>query len=221
MTQTKPMLDVLLEWKRLIYSVVLAAAVVSVAVSLVLPRWYTASSTLLPPSEPEARSSLAQITSRLGIDLAGMGLASDTPSLDVTIGILKSRRLREQVVDRFELVRVYRARSREHAIRQLARHITVDNTPEGLIEVQVEDRDRGRAADMANALVDFLDAFNRATSIEQARLTTEFVAGYRSENDALLRAATDSLRSFQERHGAIELSEQTRATVEAAATLQA
>jgi len=215
------MLDVLLEWKRLIYRVVLAAAVVSVGVSLVLPRWYTANSTLLPPSEPEARSSLAQITSRLGIDLAGMGLASDTPSLDVTIGILKSRRLREQLVDRFDLTRLYRARSREHAIRQLSRHITVDSTPEGLIEVQVEDRDRQRAADMANALVDFLDAYNRATSIEQARLTTEFVGRYRAENDALLRAATDSLQSFQERHGAIELTEQTRATVEAAATLQA
>lgn len=217
----KPMLDVLLEWKRLIYRLVLAAAIISVAVSLVLPRWYTANSTILPPKESEARSSLVQLTSRLGIDLAGMGLASDTPSLDVTIGILKSRRLREQLVDRFDLTEVYHARTREHAIRQLNRHMTVDSTPEGLLDVQVEDRSKDRAADMANALVDLLDAYNRATSIEQARLTTEFVGRYRDENDALLRAATDSLQSFQERHGAIELTEQTRVTIEAAAMLQA
>lgn len=217
----KPMLDVLLEWKRLIYRLVLAAAILSVVVSLVLPKWYTASSTILPPKESEARSSLIQLTSRLGVDLAGMGLASDTPSLDVTIGVLKSRRLREQLVDRFDLVAVYHARTREHAIRQLARHVVVDSTPEGLIEVQVEDRNKDRAADMANALIDFLDAYNRETSVEQARLTTEFVGRYRAENDALLRAATDSLQFFQERHGAIELTEQTRVTVEATAELQA
>ncbi len=217
----KPMLDVLLEWKRLVYRLVLAAAVLSVAVSLVLPRWYTASSTILPPKESEARSSLIQLTSRLGVDLAGMGLASDTPTLDVTIGLLKSRRLREQLVDQFDLVTVYHARTREHAIRQLARHVSVDSTPEGLIDIQVEDRSKDRAADMANALVDLLDAYNRATSVEQARLTTEFVGRYRAENDELLTAATDSLRSFQERHGAIELTEQTRVTVEAAAELQA
>jgi len=215
------MLDVFLEWKRLIYRLVLAAAILSVAVSLVLPRWYTANSTILPPKESETRSSLIQLTSRLGVDLAGMGLASDTPSLDVTIGVLKSRRLREQLVDRFDLVAVYHARTREHAIRQLADHVTVDSTPEGLIDVQVEDRDKGRAADMANALIDLLDAYNRATSVEQARLTTEFVGRYRAENDALLRAATDTLQSFQEHHGAIELTEQTRVTVEAAAELQA
>jgi len=46
------MLDVLLEWKRLIYRLVLAAAVLSVAVSLVLPKWYTANSTILPPGRP-------------------------------------------------------------------------------------------------------------------------------------------------------------------------
>lgn len=218
---SKPMLDVLLEWKTLIYRLVLAAVVVSVAVSLVLPTWYAASSTILPPQESEARSSLAQITSRLGIDLAGMGLASDTPSLDVTIGILKSRRLREQLVDRFDLARVYRSRTREHAIRRLAQHVKVDSTPEGLIEVRVEDRSKDRAAEMANALVDLLDAYNRTTSIEQARLTTEFISRCRDENDALLRETTAALQSFQERHGVIELTEQTRVSVEAAATLEA
>jgi uncharacterized protein involved in exopolysaccharide biosynthesis len=218
---TKPVLQVLLEWKRLIYRFVVAAAVLSVAVSLFLPTWYTASSTILPPKESETRRGLIQLTSRLGLDLAGMGLSSDTPSLDVMIGVLKSRRLREQLVDRFELTSVYRAKSREHAIRKLARHVSADNTPESLIRVEVEDRSKDRAAHMTNALVELLDVFNREMSVEQARMTTEFVKGYREENDALLKDATDALQAFQENHGAIELTEQTRVTVEAAAGLEA
>ena len=217
----RTLLEVVLAWRRMIYRVVGAAIVLSVVVSLVMPSWYTARSTFLPPQESTARSGMMQLSSMIGLDIGGMGLLSDSPMQDIMIGVLKSRRLRAELVDQFDLTEVYGSRTREHAIRDLEDHVFISNTSEGLLEVKVEDRDRQRAADMTNALVGLLDAYNRETSVEQARRTSEFIRGYREENEARLEEAAQAARVFQEEHGAIELTEQTRVTVEAAAELQA
>jgi uncharacterized protein involved in exopolysaccharide biosynthesis len=211
--------DLLISWRILIYRVTLAAVVVSVAVSLLMPNWYAASATCMPPQEGRAGGGLLSMFSEIGMDLGAGSLLSTTPMTDITIGVLKSRLLRAQIVDEFDLERVYRAESREHAIDELNDHLTVTTTPEGFIEVRVEDRTRERAAGMANAFMRLLDDYSRRRSVEQAARTRGFVEVALSENALRLSDATDALREFQEEHGAIDLSEQTRATVEAIAGL--
>ncbi|MEA3409710.1 MAG: hypothetical protein U9Q95_05110, partial [Candidatus Eisenbacteria bacterium] len=210
-----------LAWRKIVYRVLIVAVILSVGVSLLMPSWYAGRSTFMPPQESDARSGMMQISSLIGLDIGGMGLMSNSPMLDVMIGVLKSRRLRAELVDRFDLTELYGAKSREHAIRELEGHILVNSTAEGLIEVMVEDRSKERAAEMTNALVELLDFYNRETSVEQAQRTSEFIRGYREENEARLEEAAVAAQAFQEEHGAIELTEQTRVTVEAAAGLQA
>jgi uncharacterized protein involved in exopolysaccharide biosynthesis len=214
-------LKVILTWRTLVYRVFIAAAVVSVTISLIMPNWYAGRSTFLPPQGPEDTTGLMQLSSVMGINLGGMGLLSDSPMMDVMIGVLKSRRLRAEMVDRFDLTTLYRAKSREHAIRELEDHIFVRTTAEGLVEVMVEARTRERAAAMTNALVELLDTYNRESSVEQARRTSEFIRGYLAENETRLEDAARAAQEFQEEHGAVELTEQTRVTVEAAAELMA
>ena len=217
----RTILQASLAWRKIIYRVLVAAVVLSVGVSLLMPNWYAGRSTFLPPQESGAQSGMMQISSLIGLDMGGMGLLSDSPMLDVMIGVLKSRRLRAELVDRFDLTELYRARSREHAIKELEGRVFVSSTSEGLIEVMVEDRSKERAAEMTNALVELLDSYNRATSVEQAQRTSQFIREYRMENEARLEEAALAAQVFQEEHGAIELTEQTRVTVEAAAALQA
>jgi uncharacterized protein involved in exopolysaccharide biosynthesis len=213
-------IDLLVRWRVLIYRVTLAAVVVSVAVSLLMPNWYLASATCMPPQEGRAGGGLLSMFSEIGMDLGAGSLLSTTPMTDITIGILKSRLLRAQIADEFDLERVYRAESRDHAIEELNDHLTVTTTPEGFIEVRVEDRSRERAAGMANAFMRLLDDYSRRTSVEQASRTRGFIEEALSENGQRLSEATEALRAFQEEHGAIDLSEQTRATVEAIAGLE-
>ncbi|MCK4914726.1 MAG: hypothetical protein KAS89_01075, partial [Candidatus Eisenbacteria sp.] len=172
-----------LAWRKVIYSVVIAAAILSVGISLLMPNWYAGRSTFLPPQESEARSGMMQISSLIGLDIGGMGLMSDSPMLDVMIGVLKSRRLRAELVDRFDLTKLYGARTREHAIEELEGRVFVNSTAEGLIEVMVEDRSKVRAAEMTNAFVELLDSYNRETSVEQAQRTSQFIREYREENE--------------------------------------
>ncbi|MCK4409990.1 MAG: hypothetical protein KAW67_07885, partial [Candidatus Eisenbacteria sp.] len=179
-----------------------------------------ASATCVPPQEGESRGGLLSMFSQIGVDLGARGLLSSTPMTDFMIGVLKSNLLRDQVVDGFDLQRVYDAESRDHAAEDLSDHLIVTTTPEGFIEVRVEDRDRQRAANMANAFMEFLDDYSRRTSVEQAERTREFVESALEENGRRLLTASEALREFQEEHGAIDLTEQTRATVEAIATLE-
>lgn len=216
----KSTIEVVMGWRTLIVRVTAAAAVVSVIVSLVMPLWYEATTTCLPPQEGESRGSLLSMFTQIGMDFGAAGLLSSTPMTDTMIGVLKSRLVRGQVVDRFDLATVYGSETRDHAIKELDGHLVVDTTPEGFVEVRVEDRDRQRAADMANAFMEFLDEYNRRTSVEQATRTREFVEDALEENGARLAASARKLQEFQERHKAIDLTEQTRVTVEAIALLQ-
>jgi uncharacterized protein involved in exopolysaccharide biosynthesis len=220
MGEQKSIAGLILGWRPLIFRVTLAAVVISVVVSLLLPNWYGASATFLPPEEGESRGSIMRMFTQIGMDFGGSGLVSGTPAADLMIGILKSRLIRGQVVDRFDLVDVYRADTRDHAVADLGDHLRVSTTPEGLVEVWVEDRDRRRAADMANAFVEFLDDYNRSTSAERARRTKELVSTILIENRARLEDAAGRLKTFQEEHETVELTEQTRVTVEAIAELE-
>ena len=221
MANQKSALDLILGWRKLIYRITIGAIVVSVVVSLVMPNWYEASATCASPQEGASRGGVLSMFSQIGMDFGARGLLSSTPMTDFMLGVLKSRLLRGQVADRFDLQRVYKADSREHAIDELSDRLTVGTTSEGFIEVRVEDHDRQRAADMANAFMEFLDDYNRRTSVEQAGRTREFVESALGENGQRLLTASEALREFQEEHGAIDLTEQTRATVAAIAVLEA
>jgi uncharacterized protein involved in exopolysaccharide biosynthesis len=218
---------IVLEWRRFVVRVTIVAAVVSVVTSLLLPTWYSSTATILPPSE---RGSIMNVGDLMGqftggavgaTRAAAQRLLGRSPMVDLTIGILKSRRTRGLVVDQFDLVDAYQAKSRTHAIKALGRRLKVGTSPEGLINVTVEDRDGDRAANLANAFLAVLDSFNREISVDDARRTLEFIQVCMDENRGRMKDAAERLLSYQEAHGAIELKEQARVTVEAIAELQA
>ncbi|RPJ41640.1 MAG: hypothetical protein EHM19_11495 [Candidatus Latescibacterota bacterium] len=73
---------------------------------------------------------------------------------------------------------------------------------------------------MANAFLEFLDLYNREASVDQARRTVGFVEQAIAQNRRRLEDAAETLRAFQVTHRTIELTEQTKATVEAVARLE-
>jgi uncharacterized protein involved in exopolysaccharide biosynthesis len=214
-------------WRRLITRLAVLATVLSVVVSLILPSWYRATATILPPSEKSTAGGLFDLMTQLGgggvgaTRSAANRLLGRSPVVDVAMGVLKSRHTRGVVVDRHDLVKVYDVPTRERAIHVLGKRLRVETTPEGLVEVQVEDRSAERAATLANELLAALDEFNRRTSVEDARRTVRFIEARLEENQTRLTEAATKLREFQEEHGAIEIGEQARATVKALSDLQA
>lgn len=217
--------EILLSWRKLLIRLTIAGAVAAVVVSLLLPQWFTASAVLTPPSDNDSGLGLMSVMNQLSSSVGAVGRARSllkrSPEVDSMIAVLKSRRLRGEVVDRFGLVEHYKAKSREHAIKELGQHLRVDTTPEGFVDVSVEARDRQLAADLTNEFVEALDRYNRSTSVEDAKRTSEFIRTCLDENRTRLDDATRALREFQEQHGAVQIAEQGRVTVEAMADLEA
>ena len=215
-------LTVLVGYRRFIFLNLVGVCLIVAIISLLLPSWYRATTTILPPGG-EALG-LAAASSLLG---TASGLATSfslpfmaTPS-DVIAAILKSRSVGEAVVQKENLMEAYKTKSLENALRELFSHVSVMVTEEGLISLSYEDKDRIRASNVANRFVEELDRINRETSSSQAKNARMFIEERLTQTQKELTRAEENLRRFQEENKTILLNEQMKAAIEKAADLKA
>ena len=216
-------------WRHrwMIVAVCAVTVLVTLLVTLRLPKIYQSTATLMAPKEGGANlvggllgsSLLLQQAQGLGAS-TGLSVPSLTPNRDVLLAVLRSRTLREAVVDKFGLQERYRDRYREDALKHLAAATSVSVSKEGVISVRVEDTDPQAAAQMANYYVQQLDQlvsrYGSGEAGHQAKFLTEQLARATVE----LGETEEKLRHFQERNRAIVLTEQTKGAIEAAARLK-
>jgi len=213
-------------WKKFIALNVLAVTILSALVSLLLPKWYLSSSTVLPPKNQNMLSGLglssASLMRQLG-PIRALGSLGQSPDIYGYIAILKSRSLLERVVDRFDLIKVYGVKegSQADAIEELISNVTFTVSEEGTLRIEVSDKDPQRSAQMADYFVEVLDVLNRELSVREARDNREFIEQRYKQNLADLKRAEDTLRLFQERYGFVGASEQNTAALNAIADLYA
>ena len=212
---------VLVRYRRFILLNTLAVCLIVGLISLLLPSWYTARTTLLPP---ERESSFFGLSSSL---LGGFAPTGDlslplmaTPS-DIIAAILHSRTVGEKVLEKADLMKFYNTESKEEAIRELASHTKVKVTDEGLVALAFEDRDRERVALVANLFIQELDHINRTANTSRARNTRLFVEKRIKKTQKDLTRAEENLREFREEHKAISLDQQMKTAIQAAADLKA
>jgi uncharacterized protein involved in exopolysaccharide biosynthesis len=211
---------ILVKWRRLIVINFVVVCLLAAGLSFLLPKWYKAKATLLPPVEqPSAAYGLVSMLSELPFgDLGVPGVSS--PS-EVFKAILESRSVAEAIVKKWDLMKVYKKKKLEHAVLKLWDHSGVEITEEGIIEISVEERSPELAAKIANAFVEELDRINQMTSVSQAKNTRVFVEGRLKETEENLHEAEEALRLFQEEHKTVSLTDQTAAAIQSAAELKA
>ena len=212
------LLPVLQRHARFIVWNVAATTLLSIALSFALPKWYKARAVLLPPAEEETSLGLSQLIPR---GLGGIKLPGAPTLSDLFLSVLKSRSVAERLVDRFDLVRRYRKRDVEKALKELGTHTRFQIGDEGTISISVEDRDAKVSAAMANAYVEELDRFNRLTRTTSARRTREFIQERLEIVQKDLAAAEDRLRDYQQQKRLVVLSPEARGEAEVGARLVA
>ena len=145
--------------------------VLTALVTLLLPVWYRADTTVLPPQETaESFGLLANLIETSA--LSKVGLITTTSTSDLYVEMLKSRRVREALVKRFDLLRRYHTQNLDNCLKELDTHVRAEAERSRLVRVTAEDHDPKIAADMANALIDELDRVNREVRMDRA--TREF-----------------------------------------------
>lgn len=220
-------------WQRrnLLLRNFIVASIIFVCIALVMPKTYRATTILMPP------------VSDLNMGMLGMAMASSPLSAFMgtggnsetmsTISILQSRTLAERAVENFKLMNYYDVERLEEALKIFSESSAIGIDDEGTIRVEFylsttwfsnQEKDvitKNLVADICNYMAQELDSLNTQLKTEQARFNRLFIEERYMQNKEDLRIAEEKMREFQKKYNMVALTEQTSATISAAATVQA
>lgn len=213
------MLIVLARHKKTILGWALAAAVVSAGVSMVLPESYRATAKLLPPQQ--AQSSTSMLLSQLS-GLAGAAGASGLKSpADVYVGMLKSRTVAQRLSERFSLQKHYEAESKEKTWNRLELDTVISAGKDGLITIQVDDRDQKLVASIANGYVEELIRLTKTLAVTEAGQRRMFYEQELERSKNNLAKAEMAVKGAIEQRGVVSVDAESRGQLEMIARLRA
>jgi uncharacterized protein involved in exopolysaccharide biosynthesis len=214
--------------RQLIAGVTLGSILAVSIVSLLLPKTYESSAALLPQLESKEGGALTSLLTataaggmaqNLGIGLPGLPGIPTTPT-DIFIAILKSRVMADEVITRFNLMERYHETTMHETREELLERVRISLSKEKVIKLVVEDHDPQLAADMANFFVTNLDRLNRRVNVSKAGQNRAFIERRLAETQVGLVKTEEALRDFQTKNKAVAVEAQSKAMIEAAATIQ-
>lgn len=205
---------VLVKRKRLIGFIVGGAFVVSVIITLLLPKWYATTAQILPPQSEGGMDMLSRLPAEMS-GLAG-GFLGVKSTGDLWVGILNSQRILDAIIDRFRLKERYGASTIEDARSALKGVVRIEKAKKGeIISITVEEKDPEMAAAIANAFIEELDWVNRSLVMTAGQRTRTFVETRLREAKEALTRTEEEVRLFQDRNRAVKLDDQSKAIIEA------
>ncbi len=216
------LLVVVAKHKRLVFRFTAVAAVGAIVISLLLPNIYTGTTKILPPQQ--SSSAAAAMLSQLGglASLAGGagGLSGIKNPADTYIGMLKSRTVADNLIQRFNLAGVYGSEYQSTTRKTLASVTSITSGKDGIVTIEVDDKDPQRAADIANAYVEELLKLTTVLAVTDASQRRLFFERQLSQAKEKLTLAESAARSAIDRGGLSNVEAQGRALLELTARLR-
>jgi len=211
---------VLAKHKKLIVGFTLAVAVISAVVSFALPNWYRATTRLLPPQQ--AQSGAAALLSQLGgvASLAAGAAGLKNPS-ELYVGMLRSRTVADRLIEKFDLRKAYNEELFEKTRKELEENTSVLSGKDGLITIDVEDKDRKRVAQLANAYVAELTKLTTTLAITEASQRRLFYEKQLEQAKNNLALSEIALKEGLNTRGVISVDAESRVVVETVGRLRA
>ncbi len=165
---------------------------VTLLLSLILPRTYRAIATIFRPSESKASLEWLKAAS------ATKGFVSPlSTNVELFLSILKSRSMQDEIIRKFDLLKVYRVKDMEEAREELGDYAKIGISKEKVITIAVCDRDPARAAAIANFYVENLDKTMQTLNIGAAKRNRLFVEERLKKTIESLNKAEEELKNFQ------------------------
>jgi uncharacterized protein involved in exopolysaccharide biosynthesis len=218
-------LRLLWERRRLLIRATVAGLLFGTLLAFLLPKRFESTTQLMPPDN-QSSSGLAMMAALSAKTGGGLGaFAGDLLGLKSSgalfIGILRSRTVEDRLIDRFDLKKVYWTRLEETTRRKLEENTSIsEDRKSGILSITVTDNDPKRAAAIAHAYVAELDRLVAQVSTSSARREKEFLEERLKAVQIDLENAEKEFSQFASKNNAIDIKEQGRAMVEAAATLE-
>jgi uncharacterized protein involved in exopolysaccharide biosynthesis len=210
--------------RRTLLRIVIAGLVISAAIAFLIPKRYEAVARLMPPDQSDMNTAmLGALTAKAG-DAIG-AVASNVLGLRTSgatmVGILESRTIQDDLINQFDLRKVYSKKRYNDARKVLEKRTNIsEDKKSGIITIAVEDSDPDRAAALAKAYV--TDLNNRISQLTTSSAHRErvFLEGRLLSVKQELDAATLKLSLFSSQNKTFDPQIEGKAMMEAASSLQ-
>ena len=204
---------------------IIIAAIIGIVLAFILPQKYTASTTILPPTDDDGPNFQSLIPDAA---LPLLQLNGSHSTSDLFIEILKSRSVREGVIDRNYFFRgdstnlstVFGIKSKSLCLSKLLEATRILASKQGVITVSAEMPTPQLAADVANAYVVELDRVNNEKNTSRAKNSRIYIEDQLRITEKRLIEASKALALFQQNNKAISLEDQLKVWIEQAGELK-
>jgi len=204
-------------WKLLVAGS-LGVGVLAVAISYLVSPIFTARTSFLPPQQQQSSAASALASLNLSALLPGAP-AARSPA-EQYVALMQSTTVTDRLIDRFKLMTVYDAEYRVDARRVLAANVQITvGKKDGIITVEVDDKDPQRAADLANSHVEELRRMTGQLALTEAQQRRVFFERHLENTRDRLTQAQQALQASGFNAGALKA--EPRAAAESYAKLKA
>src|SRR5687768_10079853 len=185
---------VLAKHKKVVVGLPLVAALIAMAFALSKPDIYTGNTKVLPPPTRPT----AQLEALAGLATGMPGLRSPT---ELYVGMLRSRTIADNMIERFDLNRLYGQTRHSNTRRQLEAVTQIVTGKDGIIVIEVDDKDPKLAAVLANGYVEELIKFTTGLAITAASQRRRFLEQQHAQVRENLSKAEKAAYSALEKGG--------------------
>lgn len=222
--RTVAKLGLLWEHRRFLFRRAAIGLVASTIIAFLIPARYTSTTRLMPPDQTgQGMASMLAALGKASGDMGGIGpdLLGLKTTGDMFVGVLRSRTVADDLINKFDLRKVYGDRRYADARKDLdARTDVSSDRKSGIITLTVSDRNPDRAAAMGWEYVQALNRIVITLNTSSAHKERVFLEERLDQVQQGLEEAEKEFSEFSSRTTTIDVKEQGKAMIGAAADLE-
>ncbi|MCM8805071.1 MAG: hypothetical protein NC833_07465, partial [Candidatus Omnitrophica bacterium] len=162
---------------------------------LISPKYYKATSSILQPPEVEISPSSLQ-----SAKFSKEPISLIRTNTELFFSILNSRRMKDDLIEKFDLKKHYNVSNNDEAIEILNKRVNIFFTKDKVIQIDVIDRDPKIAAGIANFYTENLDFLIKELTITTAKQNRIFLEKRLKETTELIEQLEKRLTELQEKN---------------------
>jgi len=168
---------------------------------LITPVFTARTTFLVPQQQNPASAALASLGALAGLAGAAGGVRSPA---DQYVALMQSSTVQDRLIDQYGLMEVYEAKYRFEARTALQKSARVSvGKKDGLITVEVDDKDPKRAADLANSHIEELRRLTSVLAVTEAQQRRAFFEQQLARSKERMTTAQQSLQASGFNQGAL------------------
>ncbi len=196
------------------------AFIISVLISLILPKIYISQATILPPQTQSSISS--QILSQLGGLAGGISLPQAKDTSELYKAFLQTNEVLDYVIEKNRLDEFYKEKDKESLRGILKNNLQVDiDRKSGLMKISYLSKNPEMAFNIVSSFIEGLKKLNNKLAVTEASQRRLFFEEQLEKAKENLIKAEEDLKKFQLKTGSIKIDDEAKAAIEEISMIRA